>query len=1168
MSQAAYRTEANPASGELLRVFVLLAHTFGASNWKERWERGEVTGIQERMPYGYFHCASDNCQVRYAEHPAENLVTNLLRLCVRRLLGFDLIHAWRNRKEIARADVVWTHTELEHLAVLLLFRLGLARKRRPRLIAQSVWLFDRWNHFSALKRWGYRRLLERADILTVLSPENLRIARELFPAQRSELVLFGIDSSRMRPAQPREVRRPIRILSLGNDLHRNWKTLIDALGGWSECEVKIGGLRVGRQVRRWMREFGNFEIVTPKTVRDTNRLYEWADFVVISLKENFHASGITVMNEAVLSGVPVICTDTGGLRAYFSDEEVRYVPLEQPQRLREAIEELAQNAELRLTMTRRAQARVVSGQLDSRSYAWRNYEISRSLLEPRGLAPVTSAASAAGVRVFVFLGHGFGGRYWEQRWASGKIAGINERLPYGFFHAGGGGWTIEYSEDQPEHRLIKYLRSGLRLVLGFDLIHARRNRHSIHNADVIWTSTEFEYLAALLLLWRRPRGRRPQVIAESVWLFDRWSRWWWPRRWFYRSLIAGADAMVVHSPKNLRVARALFPGKRVELIRFGIAADAVKPAEPRETHHPLRIVALGNDIHRDWRTLIDAVKTIDECQVRIGGKRIRWRTRGRTRGVRQIVMRRSTSAAEVTELYDQADLVVVPLKRNMHASGITAVSEAVARGVPVICTDTGGLKAYFSDAEVCYVAPGDSAALKKAILELAGDPDLRFNLVKRAQARIGSNGLSSCSYAMRHRALSLDLLSAARNHRASPMKPIQKSSATDATPRVFVFLGHGFGASWARGELPGINEVMPYGYHHGREEGCIVTYSEDAPEGSFLRLMRLGLRKTLGFDMIHAWRNRNGLRDAHVIWTHTELESLAALAFLLTRRGDSRPRVIAQSIWLFGRWQELSKPKHWLYQRLLRRADILTVQCEANRTAARRLFPAAHVQVVPFGTDIGKVVPVKPRPVHRPIRILSLGRDMHRDWATLIAAVGNLAEFEVRIGARKIDRSLAKGGSVTLIKPSSAQVAELYQWADLVVISLKPNIHVSGITVLTEAALFGVPVVCTDTGGLQEYFDDKCVRYVPVGDPEAMRLAINELANDDRLRFELATNAQARLIEGDLSTRARARKLADLTHALLANGVGDNRPANSSSPASVETFGRASSGQPTSGDPS
>ncbi len=368
----------------------------------------------------------------------------------------------------------------------------------------------------------------------------------------------------------------------------------------------------------------------------------------------------------------------------------------------------------------------------------------------------------------------------------------------------------------------------------------------------------------------------------------------------------------------------------------------------------------------------------------------------------------------------------------------------------------------------------------------------------------------------------------------------EKPPPDDESPRVFVFLAHGFGASWARGELPGIHDAMPYGYHHGREEGLIVTYSEDAPEGRVRRLVRMGLRKWLGFDLVHAWRNRSGLRNADVVWTHTELEALAALALLWTGRGASRPRVIAQSVWLFGRWPELWKAKQWLYLRLLRRADVLTVQCEANLIAARRLFPAAHMQVIPFGIDIGKVIAAAPRPVHHPIRILSLGRDMHRDWATLIAAVGDQPEFEVRIGAGKIGGAVvAQRSNVTLVKPTSAQLAELYQWADLVVLAIKHNIHASGITVLTEAALFGVPVVCTGTGGLDEYFDNECVRYVPPGDPESMRRAISEVAANDRMHCDLARNAQQRLIEKDFSTRARARRLAALSRALLANDLKD-----------------------------
>jgi glycosyltransferase involved in cell wall biosynthesis len=183
----------------------------------------------------------------------------------------------------------------------------------------------------------------------------------------------------------------------------------------------------------------------------------------------------------------------------------------------------------------------------------------------------------------------------------------------------------------------------------------------------------------------------------------------------------------------------------------------MRPPQP-----PLRILSLGNDIHRDWQTLIDAIKSLDDCEVRIGGKRILWRTRGRTLGVRQIVTGRATSAQDVAQLYAWADLVVVPLKPNLHASGITVIAEAVSCGVPVISSDTGGLRAYFSDGEIRYVPPGDPAALRAAIVKLGRDSDLRYRLVKRAQDRIVNSGISSRSYATRHRDMSRELLAAAK----------------------------------------------------------------------------------------------------------------------------------------------------------------------------------------------------------------------------------------------------------------------------------------------------------------------------------------------------------------------------------------------------------------------
>jgi glycosyltransferase involved in cell wall biosynthesis len=110
-------------------------------------------------------------------------------------------------------------------------------------------------------------------------------------------------------------------------------------------------------------------------------------------------------------------------------------------------------------------------------------------------------------------------------------------------------------------------------------------------------------------------------------------------------------------------------------------------------------------------------------------------------------------------LYDWADIVVVSLKPNLHASGITVVQEAALRGVPVICSDAGGLRAYFSDREVCFVPAQDKAALRQAIEELAADRERRLALAECAQARMGPAGLSSRAYARRHAEISRELMS-------------------------------------------------------------------------------------------------------------------------------------------------------------------------------------------------------------------------------------------------------------------------------------------------------------------------------------------------------------------------------------------------------------------------
>ena len=83
-------------------------------------------------------------------------------------LGFDFIHTLRNRDEILRSDVIWTHTEHEYLSVALLLLLK-GRKASPALLAQSVWLLDKWPESRRLvAQWeantAYGRLCEARDV--------------------------------------------------------------------------------------------------------------------------------------------------------------------------------------------------------------------------------------------------------------------------------------------------------------------------------------------------------------------------------------------------------------------------------------------------------------------------------------------------------------------------------------------------------------------------------------------------------------------------------------------------------------------------------------------------------------------------------------------------------------------------------------------------------------------------------------------------------------------------------------------------------------------------------------------------------------------------------------------------------------------------------------------
>lgn len=365
---------------------------------------------------------------------------------------------------------------------------------------------------------------------------------------------------------------------------------------------------------------------------------------------------------------------------------------------------------------------------------------------------VDQQASGTRLRVFVHLAENKDVDRWKAGWADGSLVGVNDDTPYGYGRANGLGCTVSFSKACHETVVGKMLRYGARLLLGFDFLHAWRQRREFQTADVIWTHTESQYLAVAAVA--KLTGNETKIIGQTVWLFDHWSNLSLVKRRLYSALIRRVDVLTFHSHLNMQVAEALFPAADLRFVPFGIPSET--KVLPRVLpQKPLRILAVGNDRHRDWKTLVDVVKRRPDFALTILSGSV---PRRLVADIPNVDVHLAKSNLELKSAFAAASVVCVPLQENLHASGITAIEEAVLAGVPVIASDTGGLRHYFSDKEIRYIPVGDQAALLDALIEILECPERAREMAIRAQGRMGRGGLGTDEYILDHVRISHDIV--------------------------------------------------------------------------------------------------------------------------------------------------------------------------------------------------------------------------------------------------------------------------------------------------------------------------------------------------------------------------------------------------------------------------
>jgi len=339
---------------------------------------------------------------------------------------------------------------------------------------------------------------------------------------------------------------------------------------------------------------------------------------------------------------------------------------------------------------------------------------------------------------------------------------------YGYHYAESDSMSLSYSQDHPEGRVLRTIRRGLKALLGCDLIHTFRNRAALLGADVIWTHTEREYLSAAALLLMLKRGRnKPHLLAQSVWLLDIWESLSVFKRIIFKRLLSRAHLLTTHTHDNAALVKK-FWNREATVVLYGISTDdfPLQPVSDWHPHEPLRVAAIGNDRDRDWQTFMAAF----ENDKRFGARLATQRKVTRPDRADNIVVAPVSGLAEQRALYEWADVIVVPLHPNHHASGITVLLEAIMAGKAVVATGIGGLSDYFSDDAVSYVPVHDAQSLRETVAALGADPEGTTERIRRAQQELVSKDLTTRGFARQHVMLTHQMLREAESdERVEPL---------------------------------------------------------------------------------------------------------------------------------------------------------------------------------------------------------------------------------------------------------------------------------------------------------------------------------------------------------------------------------------------------------------
>jgi glycosyltransferase involved in cell wall biosynthesis len=251
---------------------------------------------------------------------------------------------------------------------------------------------------------------------------------------------------------------------------------------------------------------------------------------------------------------------------------------------------------------------------------------------------------------------------------------------------------------------------------------------------------------------------------------------------------------------------------------------------------------------------------------------------------------------------------------------------------------------------------------------------------------------------------------------------------------------------------------------------------------------------------------------------HSTVDTVGIPLMLLKHAGRLRPPLVYVAIGLPERLARLrSERMRRLYAASLEACASVIAYSEHEAEDLRRWLASlsasgTHVEFVPFGVDPQHFPPTR---AARPVEVVSVGADPHRDFGLLVRVASRLPDVAFRIvtTAEQARGLTPVPGNVTLetdlpFEEATRRLAE----ATLVALPVRENSYSGATTVLLQAMVLEKPVVVTRTRAIATGYglvDGENCRLVAPGDQAAFERALTDVLRDDWHARALAASARA-----------------------------------------------------------